>query len=68
VIVLLGYLKLMFGKDFFIRLPPDPFDLFFQGPHIGYIMDAMAGVDAIPASFLFPAFADINPHPPSLPG
>jgi hypothetical protein len=68
LIVFLRYLKLMFWKDLFIRLPPDPFDLFLEGPHIGHIVDTVTGVDTIPASFVFPAFAEINPHPPSLPG
>jgi hypothetical protein len=68
LIVFLCHLKLMFGKNLYIWLPPDPFDLFLECPHIGHIMDAVTGVDAIPASFLFPAFAEINPHPPSLPG
>ena len=68
LIVLLCHLKLMFWKDLLIGGLPDPFDLFFEGPQIGNVMDAVTGIDAIPASFLFPAFAEINPHPPSLPG
>ncbi len=31
-------------------------------------MDAMTGVDAVPAPFVFPTSAEGNPHPPPLPG
>jgi hypothetical protein len=55
----------MFREDLFIRFRPDPFDLFFDGPQIGYIMDAMAGIDAIPTPlFCGPTFLEIHHHSP----
>jgi hypothetical protein len=64
LILLLSQFKLMLGKNLFIGHRPDPFDLFLQDSQIGHIMDAMAGIDAIPASFNSPAFPEVNPHPP----
>jgi hypothetical protein len=64
LILLLSQFKLMLGKDLFIGHRPDPFDLFLQDSQIGHIMDAMAGIDAIPASFNSPTFPEVNSHPP----
>jgi hypothetical protein len=44
----------MFRKYLVIRDGPDPFDLFFAVAEIGNIVDSMAGVDAIPASCVYP--------------
>jgi hypothetical protein len=64
LVLLLSQFKLMFGKDLFIGHRPDPFDLFLQDSQIGHIMDAMAGIHAIPASLIFPTFQEVDPHPP----
>jgi hypothetical protein len=68
LVLLLSQFKLVLWKDLFIGRRPDPFDLFLEGSQIGYIMDTMAGIDAIRASFILPTFPEVNPHPPFFPG
>jgi hypothetical protein len=67
-IIFLRIFKLMFREDLFIRFRPDPFDLIFQSSHIGYIVDAVTGIDAVPTPFFCgPTFLEIHNHrPPDL--
>jgi len=64
---LIRVLKFMFRKNLLIGRGPEPFDLFLGIAKIRHIVDAVAGIDAIPASLNFPASLQVDGHGPFLP-